>query len=78
LAVKNGDEYRLLATSDRAYQPGKWHRLKVTMDGANLQIDLDEQRLLEASDSTFSTGTIGLHSWGSDKVQFRNIRLKAR
>ena len=48
------------------------------MDGANLQIDLDEQRLLEASDSTFSTGAIGLHSWGSDKVQFRNIRLKAR
>ncbi len=78
LAVKKGDEYRLLATSDRAYQPGKWHRLKITMDGANLQIDLDGQRLLEASDSTFPTGTIGLHSWGSDKVQFRNIRLIAR
>lgn len=77
LAVKNGDEYRVLATSDRAYQPGKWHRLKITMEGGKLQIDLDEQHLLEAEDTTFLKGTIGLHSWGSDKVQFRNIRLKA-
>lgn len=78
LALKNGDEYRVLARSDRAYQPGKWHRLKIIMDGENVQVDLDEERLLEASDATFFAGTIGLHSWGSDKVQYRNIRLQSR
>lgn len=78
LAVKNGDDYRVVATTDRAYQPGKWHQLKITMDGANLQINFDGQHLLEASDTTFSSGTIGLHSWGSDKVQYRNIRMQSR
>ncbi len=78
LAVKNGDNYRVLVDSDRTYEPGRWHRLSVTMVAERLQIDLDGERLLEASDAAFPKGSIGLHSWGSDKVQFRNIRLQPR
>jgi len=76
LAVKNGDEYRVLATTDRAYQPGKWHRLGIEMNGQDLRIELDGDEILKATDSTFQRGSIGLHSWGSDRVQFRNMRLQ--
>lgn len=76
LAVKNGDEYRVLATTDRAYQPGKWHRLGVEMNGQNLRIVLNGDELLKATDPAFQSGSIGLHSWGSEKVQYQNIRLQ--
>ncbi len=77
LAVKNGAEYRVLATADQAYQPGKWHHYRLRMHGEHLQVELDGKLLLEARDSTFPAGTIGLHCWGSDKVQFRAMRLEA-
>jgi outer membrane protein assembly factor BamB len=76
LAVKNGDEYRVLAVSDRSYQPGKWHQVGIQMQGSRLQIAMDGDLILETDDPTFALGTVGLHSWGSDKVQFRNLRIK--
>ncbi len=73
LAVKDGDTYRVLATADRAYQVGKWHRYRIHQQGEKLRVEMDGETLLEAEDATFSSGTIGLHCWGSDKVQFRDI-----
>lgn len=73
LAVKQGETYRVLATTDRAYQVGKWHRYRFHLHGDNLRVDLDGETLLEARDNTFSQGTIGLHCWGSDNVKFRDI-----
>lgn len=76
LAVKNGKDYRVLATVDRAYQVGKWHRYGITLQGDAIQVELDGQPLLSARDTTFTKGTVGLYSWGSDNVQYRAVRLQ--
>jgi len=77
LALKNGDEYKVLAISDRCYQSGKWHQLNVRMHGTSLQVFMDQELLLTADDPTFTSGTVGLYCWGSDKVQFRNLKIEA-
>jgi len=74
LAVKNGDQYKVLTISDRCYQPGKWHHLQVRMHGSSLQVLMDHVPLLTAEDPTFTSGTVGLYCWGSDKVQFRHLK----
>ncbi|MFM8478359.1 MAG: PQQ-binding-like beta-propeller repeat protein [Planctomycetaceae bacterium] len=77
LAVKNGDQYKVLTISDRSYLPGKWHQLQVRMHGSSLQVLMDHVPLLTAEDSTFTSGTVGLYCWGADKVQFRQLKTIA-
>jgi outer membrane protein assembly factor BamB len=76
LTVKDGDEFRVLARNDNAYQKNVWQHVKITLAGPRLTIAVDGKDDFSLSDETFQQGTIALHNWGSSKIEFRNLSLR--
>ncbi|MDA1141527.1 MAG: PQQ-binding-like beta-propeller repeat protein [Planctomycetota bacterium] len=76
LAIKDGQTYKVLASNKERYEKNKWYDLKVSMNGPDIKIYLDDQLDLEATDSTLSSGKIGLYSWGCAGSKFRRLRWK--
>lgn len=75
LARQDGDEYKVIAKNQRDFQVGRWHQVRITLEGPKVTVFVDGQKDLETTDSMFSKGTIALYSWGSDGVRFRNIKM---
>lgn len=75
LAVKDGDRYRVLAKNDLAYQKGVWQHVRIELSGPKMTVYVDGEADLSVVDETFAQGTIALHSWGSDNVEFRRIKM---
>jgi outer membrane protein assembly factor BamB len=73
LALKNGGEYRALASSEKGYEVGKWYGLKISLSGSRITVYLDGEKDLEAEDGTFHKGSIALYSWGSSGAMFKNL-----
>jgi hypothetical protein len=40
-----------------------------------MTVHVDGESDLSVVDETFAQGTIALHSWGSDNVEFRRIKM---
>lgn len=78
LAVKDGDRFEVLAKNDKTYQKGAWQQVKIELDGPRITIFVDGEEDFSVSDQTFASGTIALHSWGSDNVEFRRIKMRAK
>jgi len=76
LAVRDGDEYRVLARDEVPYTSGRWYDLSVRMHGARIEIWVDGVKVLEAEDDTWRRGTVALFSWGSTGVEFRGIAFE--
>lgn len=76
LAVKDGKQFRILAKNNGTYQKGTWQHVKITLDGARITVYVDGEEDLSAVDERFARGTVALHSWGSDSVEFRRIRMQ--
>lgn len=76
LALKNGDDYRVLAQNKLSYQSNTWHTVRVVMHGARLAVFVDGEKDLEIDDESLKQGTVALYSWGTTGVQFRAIRLQ--
>lgn len=76
LAVRDGDEYRVIARDDVPYPIGQWFDVEVVLEGARLRVHIDGEEVFDVEDSTYPAGTIALHSWGSTGVEFRRIALE--
>ncbi len=76
LAVRDGDEYRVIARDGVPYPIGQWFDVEVVMEGALLRVIIDGEVVFAVEDSTHRAGTIALHSWGSTGVEFRRIALE--
>ncbi len=75
LAVKDGEDYEVLARNEKSYAKNTWFSLRIELDGSEIRVLVDGEEDFSVSDDRFDAGTIALHSWGSDKVQFRNLRF---
>ncbi len=73
LTCKDGDSYRLLDSSEKDYRPFRWYRVSVVLDGPKIAVFIDGEKELEATDTTFRTGTFALYTWGSEGARFRNV-----
>lgn len=76
LAVKDGNTFRVLAKNDRSYQKGVWQHVKITLQGDRIIVHVDGEEDFSVVDNTFGHGTVALHSWGSDSVEFRRLRMR--
>jgi len=74
LACKDGETYRVLARNARRYARGKWHQVRVVLDGPKITVYLDGEKDLEAVDETFARGTFALYAWGCAGAKFRSVR----
>ncbi len=79
--VNNAD--RKSITTNRAmslsWQPNHWHRVRLTRDSSTgeIQVFFDDQLVLQAADTTFGKGSIGLGSF-DDLGAFRNLVVTTR
>lgn len=78
LALKNGEEYKTLASSRKGYEVGRWRRLRIALSGSRITVYLDEEKDLEAEDGTYLRGAPALYSWGSSGAMFKNVMWKPR
>ncbi len=78
LALKSGTGYRLLASNSESYEPNRWYRLEVALQGPKITVYLDGEKDLEATDPTFKKGTFALYAWGCAGAKFRSLRWVSR
>ena len=76
LAVKDGDDYRVLAKNGESYAKNRWFSLRVVLEGDRIRVFVDGEPEFDVRDERFAEGTIALYSWGSENVQFRNLRFR--
>jgi len=76
LAIKDGDRYKVLAKNANSYQKNVWQRVRIELRGPQITVWVDGEEDFSIHDESFDHGTIALHSWGSDSVEFRRIRMR--
>ena len=73
LLRKDGNSYQVLASNEKDYRTFHWYRLRVLLDGPRMQVYLDGDLELEATDPAFAAGTFALYTAGCEGARFRNI-----
>ncbi len=73
----HGGAYTSLGTValPTALQSGVWHTVSTTVSGSALTVSLDGTQLTSLSDSTHTTGTIGLREYSGEEADFRNLTV---
>ena len=56
---------------------GRWNSYAITLDGARLQLTLNDVRVVDVEDAKLKNGPVALQ-YGAGTVMFRNVRLRAR
>jgi hypothetical protein len=56
---------------------GRWNSYAITLDGARLQVTLNDVRVVDVEDTKLASGPIALQ-YGAGTVTFRNVRVRPR
>jgi alpha-L-arabinofuranosidase len=71
--------YQLLKNAPADISSGRWHRLKVELEGPTLRILLDDAKepaiVYTDSSAPIPSGRVGVRTWGSD-AEFRNLVIE--
>ncbi|NIO17010.1 MAG: hypothetical protein GTN70_08430, partial [Deltaproteobacteria bacterium] len=68
--------FSILAEDFVPYVPGKSYQVKISAQGSSLQVSIDGSPVFSVNDSTFSSGTIALYSWGNAGSYFDDITVE--
>lgn len=74
LKRNDGNNYTVLDTKDVGIKAGQWYTVKLDMKGSSLKVYLNGQETLSATDSTFTSGKIGLGSYYA-KAMYDDVRV---
>ena len=69
-------QFTILAQDSVPYVTGQSYQVKISAQGSTLQVSIDGSPVLSATDSTFSSGTIALYSWGNTGSYFDDILVE--
>ena len=58
---------------DNGYTSGNNYEVEIRANGSSLEVYLDREKILEATDSTFVSGGIALYSWANAGSYFDNV-----
>jgi hypothetical protein len=74
--VVDGKRTALQSTSVKKIPVGEWHKLRVTMKGDHIACYLDDNKLLDVKDATYSdTGKVGLWSKSDARTHFDDFKV---
>ncbi len=59
------------------YPPDTWLHIKVIARGAHIECFIDDQKIIEADDDTFSYGSVGFTAYKARDARFDNVRVVA-
>jgi WD40 repeat protein/serine/threonine protein kinase len=78
LYMSEGTEYRRLATSSKStgHEANVWHQIRIARVGSTIKCFVNGEEVLEATDDTYSSGSIGLSV--NEEMSFRNIAVIPR
>jgi hypothetical protein len=68
--------FSVLAEDSVPYVTDTNYQVKISVQGDLLNVAIDGSLILSATDSSFSTGTIALYSWGNSSSYFDNILVE--
>jgi hypothetical protein len=76
--MSEGTEYRRLATSSKStgHEANVWHQIRIARVGSTIKCFVNGEEVLEATDDTYSSGSIGLSV--NEEMSFRNIAVIPR
>jgi Domain of Unknown Function (DUF1080) len=74
---RTGSIVNVAEPAEFVYTGGQWNRMKITADGARLQVTLNGRAMVDTKDSRFSSGPIALQ-YGAGTVMFRTVRIRER
>ena len=57
------------------YRPNEWNRLKVRLDGEKIQCFINDQLIVESTDSRYKTGKVGLAKFRHTDAEFKHFRV---
>lgn len=75
LAVKNGEDYRVLGGVKEGFELRKWHTVRFVLDGTKITGYFDGHEDFSIDDGTLTSGAFGFYSWGNSGSYFRNLRF---
>ena len=74
---RTGSIVNVAEPAEFVYTGGQWNSVKITADGARLQVVLNGRSMVDTKDSRFSSGPIALQ-YAAGTVKFRNVRVRER
>lgn len=66
----------MLQNFDHVINVREWHRLRVHMEGCNIQVSFDERPVFRLCDETFDNGRIGLWTKSDAVTHFDDLQLE--
>jgi alpha-L-arabinofuranosidase len=73
---RHRNNFQMLKSVPVPVEPGKWHKLRVELEGPTLRILVDDAKepaiLFDDADASIREGKVGVRTWGSD-VAFRDV-----
>lgn len=73
---RHRNNFQMLKQLPVKVEPGKWHKLRVEMEGPTLRILVDDAKepaiLFDDAAGAIREGKVGVRTWGSD-VEFRDV-----
>jgi len=70
-------QFTLLAEDSVPYVIGQNYRLKIGAHGSTLQVSIDGSPIFSVNDSSLSSGTIALYSWGNTGSYFDDVVVES-
>ncbi|MHC4727549.1 MAG: leucine-rich repeat domain-containing protein [Planctomycetota bacterium] len=69
--------FTILAEDSIQYAIGQSYQVEIIAHGSSLQVSIDGSPVFSVTDSTFSSGTIALYSWGNSGSHFDDILVES-
>ena len=76
LDKRNGPDYTEIWSAKRGYRVGVETDISVSVNGDSIQVDVDGARLVDALDSSYRSGKIGLFCFAQAGVAFADVRVR--
>jgi regulator of sirC expression with transglutaminase-like and TPR domain len=65
----------LVQKSSRHYHPGEWNTLKVRVEKDKIRCYVNDQMVIESTDTALTSGKVGLAKFRSSRVEFKQFQL---
>ena len=75
LRARKGGIYTVIGSKDFAASAGIWYKLKIVMDGRNINLYVDDNLKIKMEDESFFEGKVGFATWLSS-ADFRDIKVQ--
>jgi hypothetical protein len=75
--VVNGEATALATLETPGYEQRQWHTVALSVAGSNIRVTLDGAVVMEATDSTLTSGQAGIYTRALGGIRFDDVTVTA-